>query len=550
MPFATTATSVTTTNPLVDQAHASANSIFQTHVQVILQHSTSVGLRRLIKSRIRAHYLLHGKRRNNTANDVDNTAEESDVSILFKDNPNLLRVTQEDMDKCYSFARRVGIKWADELKRQGCVEFSDIVLEVVNRGHYLEPSGETVAEGQQNEADDETNGMNSSANKKAYATPYAALHSLRRYEPDCDGSGKPLKHLHPVRQDENDLSARKIIQQIDEMARNNQTYWQHGWYAVEEAVKRNRERIDYSRANQEDVGKESKGRKKRVHFEGDASEQEETDDEVEVSNKRRCATSNVEIETAVEADELFCAHGRAPSSIGDTVYSWEDISQSMSSQERKQLITSAIHPPYPFEEDAVHDASDVTQPTSTMEVEHSTNIVGALKEVGLTHLFEQTRHLPKERQAHDDGETTKQNSSNGFESFLGASETRASFKTQQLDRLKKKAMRKAEKERLGRRAPVLGEKNANYYGFGTASGKVKLTDNDTQLPTKAKREPPTGNRISLQILDEPERQRWLEFDLGECILEELVEEGEGGRSSDQNNRRFLAFRSLEVAIAD
>ena len=536
-------------NHLVDQAHASANLIFQSHVQAVLQHSTAAGLRRLVKSRIHAHYFLDGKIRNNTAG-VDNTAEQSDVSILFKENPNLLQVTQEDVDKCYSFARRVGTKWAHELKRQGCAEFSDIVLQLVNRGHYLEPmSSGTDIEGRQNskhtETDDETNGNNSNADKKAYATPYAALHSLRRYEPDCDGSGKPSKHLHPLRQDENDLSARKIIQQIDEMARNNQTYWHHGWDAVEEAVKRNRERIDYSRANQEDEMKQSKGRMKRVHFEG--AEKEQTDDEGEISNKRRCDTSDaehnaIEVDTSEEADEIISAHGRPASSIGDTTYSLADISKSMSSQERRNLIRTAMHPPYPFDETAVDDGSDVTQPTTTAGEECSTNIVGALKEVGLTHLFEQTRLLPKERQADDVGEI-KQNISNGFESFLGASETRASFKSHQLDRLKKKAMRRAEKERLGRRAPVLGEKNADYYGFGTVSGKVKLTENESQMSAKAKREPPTGNRLSLQILDEPERQRWLELDLGECFLEEVEEE-------EEKKRRFLAFRSLEMAIED
>ena len=527
-----------------------------------------MGLRRLIKSRIRAHF-LQNETFNNTAG-VGNTAEEPDASILFKENPTLLQVTQEDVDKCYSFANRVGIKWANELKRQGCVEFSDIVLQVLNKGHYLEPTcgnNRSDTEEQQNsnhnnETDnDEANGNNNSkVGTKTFATPYAALHSLRRYEPDCDGSGKPSKHLRPIRQDENDVSARKIIHQIDEMARNNQTYWHHGWDAVEEAVKRNRERIDYSRANQEEEmmkeGTKSKGRIKRVHFEGDSGEGQ-ADDAAEASKKRRCDPpaadaehETIEIDKVDKPDETN--RGRPASLIGDTVYSWEDISQSMSSQERRDLIKVAMHPPYPFEETAADDGSGVTQPTATTEEECGANIVGALKEVGLTHLFEQTRHLPKEQQA-DDVHETKQNNSNGFQSLLGASETRASFKSQQLDRMKKKAMRKAEKERLGRRAPVLGEKNADYYGFGAVAGKVKLTEKDPSSSTNAKREAPTGNSLSLQIHDEPERQRWLEFDLGECFLEEVDEDSnnlEGTGSAQEKKKRFLAFRSLEMAIKD
>ncbi len=516
-----------------------------------------MGLRRLIKSRIRAHF-LHENDFNNTAGGIDNnTAKAPDASILFKENPDLLQVTQENVDECYSFANRVGSKWAGELKRQGCAEFSDIVLKVVERGHYLEPSCKTDTEDQQNtinrnETDSVVDG-NGGNKSYSYATPYAALHSLRRYKPDCDGSGKPATHLHPIRQDENDLSARKIAQQIDEMAHNNKTYWHHGWDAIEEAVKRNKERIGYSRANQEEnikEGTKSKGRNKRVHFEGD-SEDEQTSGLGEMSNKRRCDTSDaahrpIEVGTADEPNEMIRAQGRSASSIGDTVYSWEDIRQSMSSQERRDLIKTALHPPYPFEETEVEDGSNVSPPTSTTEEECGANIVGALKEVGLTHLFEQTRHIPKEQQA-DDVEETKQKNSNGFESFLGASETRASFKSQQLERLKKKALRRAEKERLGRRAPVLGERNADYYGFGATSGKVKFTENDPRpSTTNAKREAPTGNRLSLQIHDEQERQRWLEFDLGECFLEEEDEES-GAR---EKKTRFLAFRSLEMAIKD
>ena len=102
------------------------------------------------------------------------------------------------------------VKWADELKRQGCVEFSDIVLQIVNRGHYLEPNISSSRSGG-GSSDNKTAGEtpdnndtnwkknindNPNADNNKFATSHAALHSLRRYEPDCDGSGKPsMKNL-------------------------------------------------------------------------------------------------------------------------------------------------------------------------------------------------------------------------------------------------------------------------------------------------------------------------------------------------------------------
>lgn len=562
----TTAPTRITTN-LIAQAHTAANCIFQAHVQTVLQHTSSVGLRRLFKSRVHAHFQDEIIRNNNADQPLSSITEDDDPSVLFRENPNLLQVTREDVDVCYSFAKRVGMKWADELQRQGCLEFSDIVLQLVNRGHYLEPNSTITDGSNRNDNDDEPNNHNletadndeaNNGNKK-FATAYAALHSLRRYEPDCDGSGKPYEHLRPIRQHDNDKSARKIIQQIDEMARHGQTLWHHGWDAIEEAVKRNRERIDYSKVTNQDEevqeGMKSRGTKKRVHFEGDPEQQ--IDDAGEVLKKSRFEESDAEHSSAVsrtvnKPDGMMFSRGRPPSSIGDTVYSWESILQSMSSQERRNLIMSSIHPPYPFEETDVDDGSEVIQSTANAEEECGVNVVGALKEVGLTHLFEQTRHLFKE--ATNDLEETKQSNSNEFESFLGASETRASFKSQQLNRMKKKAMRRAEKERFGRRAPVMGEKSAEYYGFGTAAGKVRLTEEDQGLTTITKRDAPISNMMSVQIQDEPERQRWLDFDLGECFLEEIDEDSNQserkGSAQDKTKKRFLAFRSLEMAIMD
>jgi len=208
---------------------------------------------------------------------------------------------------------------------------------------------------------------------------------------------------------------------------------------------------------------------------------------------------------------------------------------------------TSIHPPYPFEDTEADGGSGQgnNQAFSSTEDEPCVNIVGALKEVGLTHLFEQTRHLPKA----ETNNSVEEDSSNGLETFLGASATRASFRSHQLNRTKTKATRKAEKERFGRRAPVMGEKNANYNSSGMAS-KVKWTTEvqSTRLSNNP-RESPNGELLNLQIADEPEQQRWLECDLGECILEEMKED-DLCSTKKMKQKRILAFRSLELAIRD
>ena len=480
-----------------------------------------------------------------------------------QDEKDIYQVTQDDINKCYCFAKRVGTKWANELQRQGCAELSDIVLHFVNMGHYLEPN--SVIQQLQGNNHETNNGNDNEVATNKFATSNTALHSLRRYEPDCDGSsGKPLKYLRPITQEDNESSAAKIAQQIDAMAMNGGTAWHHGWDAIDEAVRRNRERIVYySGANQdEDIKEEGlptqhKGSQKRVHFEDGKEKQTNKDDGGggKISKKRRSNGPDTEYdENAFKLGATSLDLGRHPSSIGDTMISWETIHQSMSLQERRDLIVSSIHPPYPVEDtEADGGLRGNNEAISPTEDEPCVNIVGGLKEVGLTHLFEQTRHLPKA----ETNNSVEEDNTNGLETFLGASATRASFRSHQLNRTKTKATRKAEKERFGRRAVVMGEKNANYNSSGMAS-KVKWTT-EAQSPcfSNNPRESRNGKLLHLQISDEPDQQRWLECDLGECVLEE-VKEDDSNRSEGPANssvqktkqKRILAFRSLELAIRD
>ncbi len=525
--------------PLIAQAHASANSIFQAHVQTVLKHSSSVGLRHILKSRVHAHL----------KNELTQSNDNSEVCVEQAET-DIYQVTQDDINKCYCFAKRVGTKWANELKRQGCVELSDIVLHFVNMGHYLEPN--SVMQQLQGNNDETVNDNDNDDNNK-FSTSNTALHSLRRYEQDCDGSsGKPLRCLRPITQENNESSATKIVQQIDAMEKNGKTAWHHGWDAIDEAVRRNRERIVYySGGNQDEDVKEGGivtqpiGSRKRVHFEDSISEEKQNDkDDREgvLSKKRRSNESDAEYDkNSFKLSATSLDLGRQPSSIGDALMNWETIHQSMSLQERRDLIVTSIHSPYPFEDTETDGGlgQGNNQAISTTEDEPCVNIVGALKEVGMTHLFEQTRHLPKA----EINNSVEEDNPNGLETFLGASATRASFRSHQLNRTKTKATRKAEKERCGRRALVMGEKNANYNSSGMAS-KVKWTT-EVQSPCSSNnpRESPNGELLNLQIADEPEQQRWLECDLGECALEEV-------KDQKTKQKRILAFRSLELAIRD
>jgi hypothetical protein len=93
--------------------------------------------------------------------------------------------------------------------------------------------------------------------------------------------------------------------------------------------------------------------------------------------------------------------GRPPSSIGDEIYKWEDILNEMTLEERRQLIISSIHPPYPFEFDmkkksSGHNLNDDDEVEEEEEEAHLDAIIcGALKDIGKIHLFEQTRHYPR-----------------------------------------------------------------------------------------------------------------------------------------------------------
>jgi hypothetical protein len=85
-----------------------------------------------------------------------------------------------------------------------------------------------------------------------YTTPHATLRALRRYPLDCDGTtGLPYTLLVDYDNDASsnnneEMAVNEVIRKIDAFA-SSSTYWDYGYDSIIEAVRRNRDRIDYSR---------------------------------------------------------------------------------------------------------------------------------------------------------------------------------------------------------------------------------------------------------------------------------------------------------------
>jgi len=564
----------------------------------------------------------------------------------------VLEVSKMDVKQCYSLAKRVGNQWAKVLQRQGYTEFADIVLDIVGRGHFLDPSVESSTAATNNANNDER------ASSK-YVSPYTALHALRRYPPDCDGSGLPLQTI-PLPESDKEMngsgngskgemsSARKVIQQIDKMAHNGETNWHHGWDAIEEASKRNKERIDYFRVNnagdkeryeivpkqdytselsnnkndekeenddldsvrevnadfleEATAGEEGgdtrersfKKQKKNVHFKDSKSglplPEESVDEDSRaadidfllstnkkssyfVKQKRRKQEQlsavdepgNDELHSSNETNKVT-ERGRPASSIGETTFSWEELCQSMAMEERKKLIMSAIHPPYPLESE-MNEEEDEEGDEETKDVPHTAILCGALKEFGQTHLWEQTRHLPETNDIQNQhtnslGAETPMNIIQGGEVIYGASEAHSTLQTQQIRRRQKRALFQATKERLGYRTKHKHAHRAEYAKIAKFS-KVQWTQGEiSKKGCDGNRKNSTGagsEDLSCEPPSEESKSNWLEMDLGECMLEVTNDDFQQSQSGGEEckkvegqppTKRFMAFRSLELALRD
>ena len=593
-------------------------------------------LKRIIAKRLHEHF------RSLPSEIVGNTSI-SIVDIIDNDDTNLLVVTLEDVEICQRLAIKVGLKWSEALRKRGYVELSNIALNVVTRrrgGCFLErieqqqqqpPRG---MEGQYDNLDRQRNREGNELRRQnvtpamrndgiatlgKYTTPHATLRSLRRYLLDCDDStGLPYTLLvdYDDATNENeissssssssaDLAVREAIRKIDAFASSNLSYWDYGYDGIIEAVRRNRDRIDYSRvlhANNNTLSSSATTFDDDTGINDDEEEEEEEEGTMKGKKKRkrgRCSTvvrfkddddnSNEDVarqgvktnsgpllkrrrkmmqkqtedvpaeEDGTDAVErcnglLQPVTGRPPSFIGDETYKWEEILNEMSLEERRQIIISSIHPPYPFEFDMKkstgHNRNDDDEGQEE-EAHLDAIICGALKDIGKIHLWEQARHYPpasgeegdEEGDDDDDDDEPPAEEAIGkrntvvVATMFGTSMTRASLKSQNRNRRQKRAMVRATKERLGRRIVSINEHKA-AYAKAVSCSKIRWTeDDDTHINARQ------GPR------------KWLEMDLGECTIEliddkGLLEPNDKARESenDQKVKRILSFRSLEVAL--
>lgn len=613
---------------LLEQALSHATSSFQTTVLSVLHTAAVTCLKRILSQRLHEHF------RSLPPEVVGNTSI-SIVDVIDNDDTNLLVVTLEDVEICQRLAIKVGLKWSETLQKQGYVELSNIALNVVTSrrgGCFLErieqqQQPQRGMERQYDNLDKQRSNREGNEQQRQnvhlamrndgialgkYTTPHATLRSLRRYLLDCDDStGLPYTLLvdYDDATNENeisssssssssaDLAVREAIRKIDAFASSNLSYWDYGYDGIIEAVRRNRDRIDYSRVlhannntlsssattyDEEEEEEEGtiQGKKKRkrgrrstvVRFKDDDDNSNEdvarqgvkTNSGPLLKRRRRKMMQKQTEDVPAEEDGtdevercnglLQPVTGRPPSFIGDETYKWEEILNEMSLEERRQLIISSIHPPYPFEFDMKkksmgHNSND---DDDEEEAHLDAIICGALKDIGKIHLWEQTRHYPPasgeegEEEGDDDDEDDEPPAEEAIgnrntvvvATMFGTSMTRASLKSQNRNRRQKRAMVRATKERLGRRIVSINEHKA-AYAKAVSCSKIRWTEDDDDTHINARQGP----------------RKWLEMDLGECTIEliddkGLLEPNDKARESDndQKVKRILSFRSLEVAL--
>ena len=597
---------------LTAQARGFASHAFSSHVHSVLRHVTVTCLRRLLSERVR-NYMRHHVSQDELLNNSLSIEEIlSRTNNSYDNSTNLLYISNDDVQFSYNMATRLGKKWAQVLQRQGYVELAELTLSIVEEANYLEPqsSSEAAAATTTENTNIDSHPM---ANRRRddFVSPYTALHALRRYPNECNSSGIPLQHIPAEYDDTNDSddsksrgvsqsshSARKIIEQIDTMVhqQNGMTYWHYGWDAIEEAVQRNRSRIDYSRTGGHtntavsscvsavmgngvdevdevalvppievvdegghglDRGGVSTSSRKRGRSETETSTTNINVDDVATEGRDHNGNYN-------DADNNYSRkqlkRGRPPSSIGTEVYHRDDILNELALQERKQIIESYIHPPFPYESDMVDDNDDCEtsvekDPSVHPPQHHSAVICGALKDVGQIHLWEQTRHVSATVRLLDGNETasTKKDDrmTNQTQSIFGASAAQSVFQSERRKQLQKRASTRALKERLGRRVVPNAEYRAENAQHATCS-KVRWTE-EGEITHRHHGENRSEECTADQWEHSESRNKWLEMDIGECMMEvvddtEQTTLGSAGNIDNAAKKVLLGFRSLEMAL--
>lgn len=427
---------------------------------------------------------------------------QSSADVLISGlSPSLLEITEQDIADCEVFAKRVGCQWEKVLRRKGYTEFADVVLELVQRDSILE--GTTNQEDMTQNSDSlmtDKDGKQTDTLKDKFLTIDAALNSIQRYQPDCDGSGIPLKSLPKLSDvDSNGVStARKAIQQIDQLmesfdSKTLRACYGYDWDAINEAVKRNKKRLymfqrmdGYDKDEYEIVPK-SLEQVDEADTDTGAVEGDPVDDDFLIATNTHAATilrrkrkreEKLQLKLNGSGNNAEVLHGRPPSAICETQWAWQDVLDAIPATEQQKLVREFIHD------------------TSSMDEDQTTIICGSLKRFGHTHLWEETNAIHQ----------IDHQSSSG---------------------LQKGAIRRAIKERIGPRTLITSDKRSE---LGEEVGGKKNISR-------------TKWTLSSEAYDEENPRQWLELDLGDCTVEVADE-----NSMAVQPKRILTFRSLELSL--
>ncbi|KAL3803149.1 hypothetical protein HJC23_003424 [Cyclotella cryptica] len=398
--------SAPTYSTLIHDATVSSTQIFAQHAASVLKHSSSSFLKRRLSQKLQSQ--LRG-----VPYEALKHCDAESVVSTFCHPP--LEISEQDVVDCETFAERVGNQWAKVLRQRGYVEFANVLLNFVEEGNFLQGSNN---EKQSSTDEEPTVLMNQNTEEndsltKKFMTPYAALSSLRRYQPDCDASGRPFEHIPTLsdRDSNGTSSARKVIHHIDRLMQNidskdlKATYG-YDWDAITEAVKRNEKRLYIFQRNPEhdedeyevvpkiyvqknETTEDSDAiirdsntlhREKVVQFEDGSHPIVDTDKEekantdflisthprlASILRRKRYREEYNQYDDGDSADDLHeIQKGRPPSTTADTHWTWNDILDDIPILERRKLIRETIHPPFPViknEEEDLIDVADIPE---------------------------------------------------------------------------------------------------------------------------------------------------------------------------------------------
>eukprot|EP00956_Cyclotella_meneghiniana_P044500 scaffold320623_cov76-Cyclotella_meneghiniana.AAC.2 len=500
----------------MQEAHLSSRMIFSQQAAAVLRHSSNSFLKRRLSQKI--HDRL-SKLPNETLTNCDATSLVSSLGTP-------LEITIGDITESDAFAKGVGFQWEKVLRRKGYVDYADVVLKLVEGGRFLEGPSDSNATGQTEKEVTIGDNINDKSATKNFATIDAALKSVHRYKPDCDGSGNPSQQLHTL----SDLpidgvsSVRKAIHQIDQImegigSETLKATYGYDWGAINEAVRRNEKRLHSFKSNNDRDDNEYEIVPKTTAALDESSNKDQTEamsnDFIIESNVhtarllKRKRRKEEKLEPKDDSSSIEVLIGRPPSAVGEGLWSWQDVVDEIPASERKKLIRNYTNPPFSSYDDGNDDEPvDGNSNDDGSDDPHSITICGGLRPFGLTHLWEQTQH-----------HSTDHRRSGGSE---------------------KRTLRRGMYERSGPRTLPYNKSEFNEE----LAGK-KLTSK-----TKWTEEEKTGNISSDQVdMACDSQSKWLEMDLGDCSLE--ISNNDTSKNivnATSPKKKILAFRSLELAL--